>query len=65
MPILWPIGLFAGILAFFTHKSKMSYGSIAGNMRAILGILFSLAAMVMHILLIYLYATGKTVVVVP
>ncbi|MBI1831792.1 MAG: hypothetical protein HYR84_10115 [Planctomycetes bacterium] len=58
LPILWPIAILSGGLAFFTHKSKSSYGSIAGNMRAIIGILLGLVAMLLHVFLIYLYFKG-------
>jgi hypothetical protein len=32
------IAIFCGVMAFATHKQKASYGSISGNLRAILGI---------------------------
>jgi hypothetical protein len=57
-PGLWPLALLSGIASFFTHKSKASYGSITGNMRAILGILISLVVMVMHGFFVFLYFKG-------
>lgn len=58
MPSLWPISLLCGVLAFFTHKHKASYGSIAGNIRAIIGILISLGVMVMHAVLVFMFFKG-------
>jgi hypothetical protein len=58
LPALWPISLICGGLAFFTHKHKASYGSIAGNMRAVIGILISLAVMVMHLFLVFIFVKG-------
>lgn len=58
VPGLWLVSLLAGVLAFVTHKQKMSYGSIAGNMRAILGIIISLVAMVFHIALLIAYISN-------
>jgi hypothetical protein len=55
LPSLWPIALLCGIVSFFTAKHKASYGSIAGNMRAIIGILISLGVMVFHGVLIFMY----------
>jgi hypothetical protein len=55
LPSVWPIAILCGVVSFFTHKNKASYGSITGNMRAILGILIGLAAMVLHAFLIYWY----------
>jgi hypothetical protein len=59
MPSLWPISLACGGLAFVTHKHKASYGSIAGNLRAIIGILISLVVMVAYGVLIFMFATAK------
>jgi hypothetical protein len=58
MPIFWPISLLSGVLSFFTQKHKASYGSIAGNMRAVIGIVLSLAALVLQGILIFLYFKG-------
>ncbi len=58
MPMLWPVALLSGGLALLTHKHKKSYGSIAGNMRAIIGLLLSLGAMGMHVFLIYIFLKG-------
>jgi len=58
LPILWPVAVLTGGLSFFTTKAKASYGSIAGNMRAIIGILLGLIAMVLHGVLIYLFFKG-------
>lgn len=58
LPSLWPIAFLCGVLSFFTHKHKASYGSVAGNMRAIIGILISLVVMGLHALLLFLYFTG-------
>jgi hypothetical protein len=56
------LGLFAiglGILALFTHKHKASYGSLTGNMRAILGILIGFVTMIGSSILLVLFFTGK------
>jgi hypothetical protein len=58
LPAFWPIALLCGALSFFTHKHKASYGSITGNMRAILGILASLVALGLHGFLAFLYFKG-------
>lgn len=58
IPAFWPISFLCGVLSFFTHKHKASYGSITGNLRAILGILASLVAMGIHAFLAYLYMSG-------
>ena len=58
LPSLWPLALISGGLAFLTHKSKASYGSIAGNLRAIIGILLSLATMVVHGVLVFMWIKG-------
>jgi hypothetical protein len=58
MPMLWPLALLSGGLSFFTQKHKASYGSIAGNMRAIIGILLSLGALVIHAIIVYLFFKG-------
>jgi hypothetical protein len=58
MPMLWPVALLSGGLAFLTHKHKASYGSIVGNARAVFGILFSLGAMVLHAVLVFLFVKG-------
>jgi hypothetical protein len=57
LPSLWVISLLCGVLAFVTHKHKASYGSIAGNMRAIIGILISLGVMVLHGVLVFIFLT--------
>lgn len=57
MPGLWPISFLCGALAFLTHKHKASYGSIAGNIRAIIGILISLVVMAMHGFAVFLYVS--------
>ena len=59
LPALWPISLICGGLAFLTHKHKASYGSIAGNIRAIIGILISLGVMVMHGFLVFVFVTSR------
>ena len=59
LPALWPISLICGGLAFFTHKHKASYGSIAGNMRAVIGILISLGVMVVHGFLVFIFVTSR------
>jgi len=58
MPMLWPIALLSGGLAFVTHKHKASYGSIAGNLRAVIGILLSLGAFVIHAVIVFLVVKG-------
>jgi hypothetical protein len=58
LPAFWPIALLCCALSFFTHKHKASYGSITGNMRAILGILASLVALGLHGFLAFLYFKG-------
>ena len=57
LPALWPIAFLSGILSFFTHKHKASYGSVAGNMRAIIGILISLVVMGLHGFAAFVYFT--------
>jgi hypothetical protein len=59
LPSVWPISLLSGGLAFLTHKHKASYGSIAGNIRALIGIVISLGVMAAHGLLIFMYATSR------
>jgi hypothetical protein len=59
LPALWPVSLLCGVLAFLTHKHKASYGSIAGNLRAIIGILISLGVMALHGVLIFLFVMGR------
>lgn len=59
LPMLWPVALLCGGVSFLTHKHKASYGSIAGNMRAVMGILFSLGAMVVQGVLVFLFFTSK------
>lgn len=59
LPILWPVALVGGGVSFLTHKHKASYGSIAGNMRAVMGILLGLGAMVLHGILVFLFFTRK------
>ena len=59
VPGLWLLSLLAGVLALMTHKHKASYGSMAGNMRAILGILVSLFAMVLHAVILFMWLTGN------
>jgi hypothetical protein len=46
LPLLGLIAVILGVVAFLTHKSKASYGSITGNMRAILGIVIGLFTMI-------------------
>ena len=46
IPLLGLIAILLGLVAFFTHKHKASYGSVTGNMRAILGILIGFITMV-------------------
>ena len=58
LPSLWVVSLLCGVLAFVTHKHKASYGSIAGNMRAIIGILISLGVMVLHGVLVFIFLTA-------
>jgi hypothetical protein len=59
VPMLWPVALASGGLSFVTHKHKASYGSIAGNMRAVIGILLSLGALVLHGVLVFRFFTIK------
>ena len=59
LPALWPLSLLSGGLSFFTHKHKVSYGSIAGNFRAIIGIVISLGVMAAHGYLVYVYLTRR------
>lgn len=58
LPIPWVLSLLCGVISFFTAKHKASYGSITGNMRAILGILISLVVMAMHGFLVFVLITG-------
>jgi hypothetical protein len=57
LPSLWVVSLLSGVLAFVTHKHKASYGSIAGNMRAIIGVLISLGVMALHGVLVFIFLT--------
>ncbi len=58
LPIPWVLSLLCGVISFFTAKHKASYGSITGNMRAILGILISLVVMAMHGFLVFVLISG-------
>jgi hypothetical protein len=42
-----------------THKHKASYGSITGNMRAVLGILIGLFTMIASTIGIIMFSMGK------
>ena len=59
LPSLWPVALLCGILALFTHKHKASYGSITGNLRAIIGILISLGVMLMQGFLVFVWLSPR------
>ena len=39
IPGLGLLAILFGAIAFFTHKHQASYGSVTGNMRAVLGIM--------------------------
>jgi hypothetical protein len=58
LPIPWVLSLLCGVISFFTAKHKASYGSITGNMRAVLGILMSLVVMAMHGFLVFVLFSG-------
>jgi hypothetical protein len=42
VPFLGLLAMILGVVAFMTHKHKASYGSVTGNMRAVLGIVIGL-----------------------
>lgn len=46
VPGLPLLAILFGVIALFTHKHKASYGSITGNLRAILGIVIGLIVIV-------------------
>lgn len=58
LPLLGLIAIILGGLAFMTHKHKASYGSITGNMRAVLGIVIGLITMVFYSIVLVLWAIG-------
>jgi len=58
IPGLPLLSLLFGIVALLTHKSKASYGSITGNMRAVLGILISLVLIVVHGIGLFLFLSN-------
>lgn len=59
LPLLGLIAVILGVVAFLTHKSKASYGSITGNMRAVLGIVIGLLTMIgSTIILIAMFMGG-------
>lgn len=59
LPLLGLIAVILGGVAFMTHKHKASYGSITGNMRAVLGIIIGLFTMVASTGILVLYFMGK------
>jgi hypothetical protein len=59
LPLLGLIAIILGGVAFMTHKHKASYGSITGNMRAVLGIVIGLITMIGSTIgLIVYFTTG-------
>lgn len=58
LPLLGLIAIILGGLAFMTHKHKASYGSITGNMRAVLGIVIGLVTMIFYSIVLVLWAIG-------
>ena len=59
VPLLGLIAMILGVVSFFTHKQKASYGSVTGNIRAVLGILIGLVTMVGSTALLILWFSGK------
>jgi hypothetical protein len=59
LPLLGLIAVILGGVAFMTHKHKASYGSITGNMRAVLGIVIGLFTMVGSTIIVIMYFMGK------
>lgn len=55
IPGLPLLSLIFGIVALVTHKQKASYGSITGNIRAVLGILISLVVIVGQGIFLFLW----------
>ena len=61
VPGLPLLALLFGVIALITHESKASYGSITGNIRAVLGILLSLMLSVMQGAILFVYLTNPNV----
>ena len=59
IPLLGLIAIGLGVLAFVTHKQKASYGSMTGNIRAVLGILIGFVTMIGSSIGLFLFFTGK------
>jgi hypothetical protein len=53
------IAIILGIVAFVTAKHKATYGSISGNMRAVLGIVIGLFTAVVQTVMLVLILSGK------
>jgi hypothetical protein len=49
IPGLGLLAIIFGILALMTHKQKATYGSVSGNIRAIIGIVLGLSTFVIHV----------------
>jgi hypothetical protein len=59
IPGLGLVAIIAGILAFVTHKQKATYGSVSGNIRAIIGIVLGLSTFVIHVLALIAFLMAK------
>ncbi|MSQ93681.1 MAG: hypothetical protein EXR98_03900 [Gemmataceae bacterium] len=59
IPVLPLFGVLFGVIALMTHKHKASYGSITGNLRAILGIVIGLIVIVGQCVILFLWLTKK------
>ena len=59
IPGLGLVAIIAGILAFVTHKQKATYGSVSGNIRAIIGIVLGLSTFVIHVIALIAFLMAK------
>lgn len=59
LPLLGLIAIVCGGAAFFTQKHQASYGSITGNIRAVLGVVIGLITMIGYSIFWIMMATGK------
>ncbi len=58
IPGLPLLGVLFGVIALMTHKHKASYGSITGNLRAILGIVIGLIVIVGQAIVAVMWFNG-------
>jgi hypothetical protein len=59
VPGLGLLGILFGVIAFATAKHKATYGSISGNMRAVLGIVIGLGTVVIHIIALIAFVMNR------